>query len=59
MKATEDQRRSLFERIRAHLDAETALLLMEVTVPAPRCAPATQRGHAAANGCGAGAAHHR
>jgi hypothetical protein len=34
MKVTEEQRRALFERVRAHLDEETATLLLEVTVPA-------------------------
>jgi len=34
MGVTEEQRRALFERVRARLDEETALLLMEVTVPA-------------------------
>jgi hypothetical protein len=34
MKVTEEQRRALFDRVRAHLDEETATLLLEVTVPA-------------------------
>jgi chromosome segregation ATPase len=34
MQVTEEQRRALFDRVRAHLDEETARLLMEVTVPA-------------------------
>jgi len=34
MKVTEEQRRALFERVRDHLDEDTANLLLEVTVPA-------------------------
>jgi len=34
MKVTEEQRRALFDRVRDHLDEETATLLLEVTVPA-------------------------
>ena len=34
MRVTEEQRRALFDRVRAHLDEETAALLLEVTVPA-------------------------
>jgi len=34
MKVTEEQRRALFERVREHLDEDTATLLLEVTVPA-------------------------
>jgi len=34
MKVSEEQRRALFERVSAHLDEETARLLLEVTVPA-------------------------
>jgi uncharacterized coiled-coil protein SlyX len=33
MKVTEEQRRALFERVRDHLDEDTANLLLEVTVP--------------------------
>jgi hypothetical protein len=32
--ASEEDRRALFERVSAHLDEETARLLLEVTVPA-------------------------
>jgi len=34
MQVSEAQRRELFDRVRAHLDEETATLLLEVTVPA-------------------------
>jgi hypothetical protein len=34
MQVTEEQRRALYERLREHLDDETATLVMEVTVPA-------------------------
>ena len=34
MKVSEEQRRELFERLRVHLDEETANLLLEVTMPA-------------------------
>ena len=34
MKVREEQRRALFERLRAQLDEETATLMLEVTVPA-------------------------
>jgi chromosome segregation ATPase len=34
MQASEAQRRELFDRVRDHLDEETAALLLEVTVPA-------------------------
>ena len=34
MRVSEERRRALFERVRAHLDEETATLLLEVTVPA-------------------------
>jgi len=34
MKVSEEERRALFERVSAHLDEETARLLLEVTVPA-------------------------
>jgi len=34
MKVSEEQRRALFERVSAHLDEETATLLLEVIVPA-------------------------
>ena len=32
MKVSEEQRRELFERLRVHLDEETANLLLEVTL---------------------------
>ncbi len=34
MKVSEEQRRTLFELLRSHLDEETARLVLEVTVPA-------------------------
>ena len=34
MKVSEEQRRELFERLRVHLDEETANLLLELTMPA-------------------------
>jgi len=34
MKVDEEQRRELFDRLRVHLDEETATLLLEVTMPA-------------------------
>jgi hypothetical protein len=34
MKVSEEQRRTLFELLRDHLDEETARLVLEVTVPA-------------------------
>jgi hypothetical protein len=34
MSITEEQRRALFDRLRAHLDEETATLLLEATMPA-------------------------
>jgi hypothetical protein len=34
MQVTEEQRRALYERLREHLDDDTATLVMEVTVPA-------------------------
>ena len=34
MKVSEEQRRTLFELLRDHLDVETARLVLEVTVPA-------------------------
>lgn len=34
MEVREEQRRALFERLRAQLDEETATLMLEVTVPA-------------------------
>ena len=34
MRVSEERCRALFERVRAHLDEETATLLLEVTVPA-------------------------
>lgn len=34
MQVSEEQRRELFERVRAHLGSRTATLLLEVTMPA-------------------------
>ncbi len=34
MQVSEAQRRELYDRVRAHLDEETATLLLEVTMPA-------------------------
>jgi hypothetical protein len=34
MQVSEEQRRELYDRVRAHLDDETAALLLEMTVPA-------------------------